>query len=1500
MYRERQKQLFQAWRQAAQGADVQATELHGVRRNVSSKPSPAHMGELVTPETFLKEAMREASKPPKNLHFNKEQKDFLALITVKVQEMIDAGYLKGAQAGQPDMTAEVPSLRPMRIFLDGPGGAGKSECIDIAGRMIDYFFGAGSIRTLAASNSAARGVRGDTVHTGLYLGAQCSFRLGCKAMKSPPQLACQEAWAPVKPLFLEEVSMISPCMLAGISYRLCRARKGLRPWLDETLYEDKEHMFGGIPIIVMLGDFMQLGAMERGLQRVSLIMQPRPSWYDECFAGRRIFWNGLTHVVMLCKTHRFKDDIMPAFLAYMRKPDGRPMPKDLRRVLVEWEVLDVKPSAGARDKVQEWRDRCALGDPVLDENGVIVGRRPWHAYEMGIAWLSVQRLMHYRAVRDAREEKQLLLYAQAVETCTSQPLSLPEYRRALQVVNMNTTGKLLGYCPLFKGMRVRLTAKLSGKFNIVHDAVGTIVEIWLHERDKQAERAWEDPEHEVRHKGIAQLRALPLGVVVEFADVQEDLVGLGKGRILIEPHVSYWKYKTHENLTGKRKQAEVSMARRQVPLAPEPIRTVQTAQGMSMDAAMLFMGKPGNMDADDYWMHLYVMISRVRRSAGLLAFDVPALSVFERGPPAWVVEGIEKLESMALDSLADIRRARVKLAGWDPDEPCSEGSVLANRSRAIEVSAAPDSRKHADEILADAGLPDHVGDVDAMLRGFASLGDLLAEPRKGCGPETHIGLGSFPSGTFRRCPDVTVTSGLDLLREASASQLEQLGLSDPLANVAMTTQPCSGFPNPGNDVCFVTAPLQIFLRLDPVAGALRRHAQFHASEIRDGTSQHGKCLACDLWLVAEALRSGRVPDVSAVVSAAQSGLLGKEVVENAKVQGRLAPGDALSLLFGSLPDNGVVQYPGLVDSLVDLLGSSEHNALQRSRKSRKFADSHSGKTTSTLFRDILFGAVVRERAYCSACRKATDVLKDRCYITLKVGAHASATPVRLEDLLEAWGNVGGSGPKCARGCKNSRCSVAQMLEREPPVLAIVLNRLEKGKKRRSPVSFPEELVGLRSGRYALASVLLHLGDGSKDGHFVSICSQGPGTYVECDDLDQSNVTWDQVAVAKTWRDAYVLIYVRRLAMVSVPVRQSGSVRVRNPQASAPNAEETSLPCFPQMSAEDSAHARQLKAAAAERRREEARVRGIGDLKGAHKTRTSKLALETVAALQRKRDMQQTYSRRLQSLRKQYGAQSVDDLLRAAGGTDVDLNVLESVLAVDHAHRVEGEIEQKLLREAGHLPVSTRWQSLLESLPDVFREGLLVVLSQEYKNRCSEILSQEWSWNWAGWDSRHPDGSTNRDDGDGLYQVVEKYRQREEGELGKPVLLALHDVVRRHIQLAHLHSAVEHISDEQKEAALLRQGLKVGKGKVWGANNCLPDSLLQLMQESGIIARCAERDRKEPCVAVRAALTSLPEDSPLRPRRRDAESSRVLGLDDGAFLQSHVHGEFILKFFSSVF
>ena len=339
-----------------------------------------------------------------------------------------------------------------------------------------------------------------------------------------------------------------------------------------------------------------------------------------------------------------------------------------------------------------------------------------------------------------------------------------------------------------------------------------------------------------------------------------------------------------------------------------------------------------------------------------------------------------------------------------------------------------------------------------------------------------------------------------------------------------------------------------------------------------------------------------------------------------------------------------------------------------------------------------------------------------------------------------------------------------------------------------------------------------------------------------------------------------------------------------------------------MSKEASANARRLKADAAERRREEARMRGIGNLTGARKTATTQLARDAVAAMQRQRTRQASRDLALRGLRKQYGARRVDGFLREMGdaAAGVDLTVLECVLAADLAHSLEEEVEQKLPRGADQLPRSTRWQFLLDHLPDVVREGLLVVLRAEYKDSCTTILSQEWSWNWVGWDSRRPDGSPDPDHEVGLYQVFDLQRHHEEGELSTDLFHAVHDVVRRHIRLAHAHSAVKHLTDEQKEAVLRRQGLTVGVGEVWGANNCLADSLLQLMQEHEVIACCHKNDRKAACAALREELTNLPEESPLRPMQRDPVNSCPLVLDDRAFLQSNVHGEYILKFFLRYF
>ena len=105
---------------------------------------------------------------------------------------------------------------------------------------------------------------------------------------------------------------------------------------------------GGAPLVVLAGDFLQLPPFE-GYKKVSLLMEPNAYMDgDEDGAnaipnkGFRMFWDGITDVVILRKTYRFVDTkksppepcpFLPRLFEYMRNPQGRPMADDLWRAL---------------------------------------------------------------------------------------------------------------------------------------------------------------------------------------------------------------------------------------------------------------------------------------------------------------------------------------------------------------------------------------------------------------------------------------------------------------------------------------------------------------------------------------------------------------------------------------------------------------------------------------------------------------------------------------------------------------------------------------------------------------------------------------------------------------------------------------------------------------------------------------------------------------------------------------------------------------------------------------------------------------------------------------------------------------------------------------------------------------------------------------------------------------------------------------------------------------
>lgn len=83
-----------------------------------------------------------------------------------------------------------------------------------------------------------------------------------------------------------------------------------------------------------------------------------------------------------------------------------------------------------------------------------------------------------------------------------------------------------------------------------------------------------------------------------------------------------------------------------------------------------------------------------------------------------------------------------------------------------------------------------------------------------------------------------------------------------------------------------------------------------------------------------------------------------------------------------------------------------------------------------------------------------------------------------------------------------------------------------------------------------------------------------------------------------------------------------------------------------------------------------------------------------------------------------------------------------------------------------------------------------------------------------------------------------------------------------------------------------------------ANDCLADSLLQLLVRGGFLAECTWDERRMACAQNRRALVDGLED--LRPRQRDSFTNADLGPDPRAYLQHDVHAASTVRFFMEWF
>ncbi len=954
-------------------------------------------------------------------------------------------------------------------------------------------------------------IGGQTIHSAFEVPSCHSLQL--HALGSGPKESLIDALREVVAVIFEEVSMIEAALLGAASYKMCCARQRSHG-CDPFLYSEVGHMFGAAPIILFLGDFYQLRPMNRAFgKRESLLDQLPADAPIHKRNGQRIFLEGVNNAMFLYKTHRFVDRLvspavecpfMPGFLQAMRNGD--------RLTEEQWST------------VQSWvvqPNDCRLRSGSTRDG-----------FEMAIAWEAVAREMQYRSLREAFAAKQMLMYVQAVDICRHD-LPRHEYMQMLQVVNMTNTAKMLGMCPLYIGMRVRLTVRLSEPADgAVQDAVGEVLDVIFHEREfEQPSSDWRcNPDHQARCNGYVRLKYSPQAVVVRFDDVQLD-IGLGPGVLLVQVFKGNWTFNAHELIDGERVQRSRLVTRYQIPLVPEKVRTVQTAQGLGMDTATMTLAKPPNMNEDDWWLHVYVMLSRVRVAHRILVYELPPRELFERGPPAFVQSGVRRFERIMEDRTRSVAERLAVEFGWRAGGQPSAGTVgtqpeasapaevrpkgvsfltqrkpeprgRASGAVSSDVASHAGSRKHvrvgavgsvALPSPSSAGLPSSFGEVPSALR--APQARLSKEQVDSLNPHQEI------SG------EIMVPLGEDLMAAcysvaAPTPRWEALWSGGRGARC--------GIRNMGN-TCFVSSVVQVLLRVAPLRSMIENHAQRCALS-------SATCGVCALAAQARLLLDGPVaresgaggPPPAAV--AARGGLLGAEFAAARDESGRLQDRQHDARDFAEFLLSSVAAAEGdRVPAQARMMG--RESAL----------DEH------------VFGRVFLQRRVCRGCGQVNDLYCWERFLRLyPKQVTGGLGSIALQDLIAWQFAYVETSPRCPLDDTGCQGPTEQHVfpKRDAPALVIVLSRTALsigGGRDQTRVIFPQELPGLAdpSARYRCAGAVCHRGPRADAGHYVAYCEVGNGLYcLFDDDAVHGPFSWGHIAHSpKVQQEAYMLMYV---------------------------------------------------------------------------------------------------------------------------------------------------------------------------------------------------------------------------------------------------------------------------------------------------------------------------------------------------------------------------------------
>jgi len=293
---------------------------------------------------------------------------------------------------------------------------------------------------------------------------------------------------------------------------------------------------------------------------------------------------------------------------------------------------------------------AALWDSIkhLDETDSVDPRlletRFQNGQMLAMFWETVGPWMAMRARRDAKALKTPLFLLQAADHATP---AMPQEVAAklMNQFNPSDTGGMHGMLHLHVGMHVRLTDSLCKDNGLVKNAEGIVVriEVDAHDEDRMLE-AFADP---AAHP-VVYLTQVPLGVWLKMEKYDEApfidlLTGAGhlahaeaESLVFLGPTTTLMPFKWRE----------YKVTRSGFALTHGCVRTSTACQGKTfedgvvIDCARRETGQHPTSD-DDWWLHLYVMLSRATSLRDIVLLRAPDASFLLGGPPATLARRLE-------------------------------------------------------------------------------------------------------------------------------------------------------------------------------------------------------------------------------------------------------------------------------------------------------------------------------------------------------------------------------------------------------------------------------------------------------------------------------------------------------------------------------------------------------------------------------------------------------------------------------------------------------------------------------------------------------------------------------------------------------------------------------------------------------------------------------------------------------------------------------------------